>query len=64
MQFQKLGICFSGGGGKGAYQIGVWKALRDFGYESDIAAISLRERLLLTHWLRILKINLIRFVRK
>lgn len=40
MQLQKLGICFSGGGGKGAYQIGVWKALRDFGYESDIAAIS------------------------
>ena len=27
----KLGLVFAGGGGKGAYQIGVWKALRETG---------------------------------
>lgn len=27
---KKIGIVFSGGGGKGAYEIGVWKALREF----------------------------------
>ncbi|UOB72454.1 patatin-like phospholipase family protein [Pseudoalteromonas sp. APM04] len=30
----KLGLVFSGGGGKGAYEIGVWKALNEFGIES------------------------------
>ena len=37
---EKLGLVFSGGGGKGAYQIGVWKALREFGIDSQIQAVS------------------------
>lgn len=41
MNFKKLGLTLSGGGGKGAYQIGVWKALRDFQQlDQQIAAIS------------------------
>lgn len=40
MNFKKLGITLSGGGGKGSYQIGVWKALRDFQIDTQIAAIS------------------------
>jgi predicted acylesterase/phospholipase RssA/GTPase Era involved in 16S rRNA processing len=40
MTFKKLGITLSGGGGKGAYQIGVWKALRDHQIDTQIAAIS------------------------
>ena len=40
MKFKKLGIALSGGGGKGAYQIGVWNALRDFSLDTQIAAIS------------------------
>ena len=34
----KTGLVFSGGGGKGAYQIGVWKALREYGIEADCVA--------------------------
>ncbi len=30
----------SGGGGKGAYQIGVWKAMRKFGLDQCIMAMS------------------------
>lgn len=33
----KKAIAFSGGGSKGSYQIGVWSALNEFGYEFDIA---------------------------
>lgn len=40
MNFKKLGIVLSGGGGKGAYQIGVWNALRESGLESHIAAVA------------------------
>ena len=29
------GIVFSGGGGKGAYQIGVWKALKEYGLDQS-----------------------------
>jgi NTE family protein len=36
----KLGLVFSGGGGKGAYQIGVWKALEEFGLTEKIEAVS------------------------
>ena len=28
-----IGLVFSGGGGKGAYQIGVWKYLREQGLD-------------------------------
>jgi len=40
MNFKKLGLALAGGGGKGAYQIGVWRALRDFQLDTQISAIS------------------------
>lgn len=36
----KIGLAFEGGGGKGAYQIGVWKALYERGLDKYIAAVS------------------------
>jgi len=36
----KIGLVFSGGGGKGAYQIGVWKALEEFGIAKSISVVS------------------------
>ena len=36
----KLGLVFSGGGAKGAYQIGVWKALIQLGLDKQIKAVS------------------------
>lgn len=35
-----IGIVFEGGGGKGAYQIGVWKAIRELGLESFVTSVS------------------------
>ena len=29
----QIGLVFSGGGGKGAYEIGVWRALRPWGWK-------------------------------
>lgn len=40
MAYKKLGLVFSGGGGRGAYQIGVWKALREIGLDRDVQAIA------------------------
>ncbi|EKU81780.1 patatin-like phospholipase family protein [Massilia timonae] len=40
MNFKKLGIVLAGGGGKGAYQIGVWNALRETGIDRHIAAVA------------------------
>ncbi|WP_248924002.1 patatin-like phospholipase family protein [Paenibacillus hamazuiensis] len=37
---KKIGLVLAGGGGKGAYQIGVWRVLREFGLEKSIKAIS------------------------
>ncbi|MDR2898265.1 MAG: patatin-like phospholipase family protein [Spirochaetaceae bacterium] len=37
---RKIGIVFGGGGGRGAYQVGVWKAIRDAGLESSFSAVS------------------------
>ena len=37
---EPLGLVLSGGGAKGAYQIGVWKALCEKGLDGDVAAIS------------------------
>lgn len=37
---KKYGLCFSGGGGKGAYELGVWKALKHLGKSFDITAVS------------------------
>lgn len=36
----KLGLVFAGGGGKGAYQIGVWKALRETGLDYYVSAVA------------------------
>ncbi|HAS8381565.1 TPA: hypothetical protein I7759_05275 [Vibrio vulnificus] len=36
----KLGIVFSGGGGKGAYEIGAWKALNEFGLDKNVEAVA------------------------
>lgn len=36
----KIGLVFSGGGAKGSYQIGVWKALREVGLERVITHVS------------------------
>ncbi len=36
----EYGLCFSGGGGKGAYEIGVWKALKQLEKDKDIVAVS------------------------
>lgn len=35
-----FGLVFSGGGGRGAYQIGVWKALDKLGLASQVKAVS------------------------
>ncbi|MGI6449987.1 MAG: patatin-like phospholipase family protein [Desulfitobacteriia bacterium] len=37
---KKIGLVLAGGGGKGAYQIGVWKALKEFGVDKNITAVS------------------------
>lgn len=37
---KKLGLVLDGGGAKGAYQIGIWKALRETGLERYISCIS------------------------
>jgi NTE family protein len=36
----KLALVLAGGGGKGAYQIGVWKALREYGVDRNIGAVA------------------------
>lgn len=36
----KLGLVFSGGGGKGAYQIGVWRAMAHFGIDKEVRVVS------------------------
>lgn len=36
----EIGLIFSGGGGRGAYQIGVWEALSEMGYTKRITAVS------------------------
>lgn len=36
----KIGLVLAGGGGKGAYEIGVWKALKELGIDKHITAVS------------------------
>lgn len=36
----KLGLVFAGGGGKGAYQIGVWRAMHQLGIDKDVCIAS------------------------
>jgi predicted acylesterase/phospholipase RssA/GTPase SAR1 family protein len=35
-----IGLVFEGGGGKGAYQIGAWKAIRELGIEPYVTCVS------------------------
>lgn len=37
---QEYGLVLSGGGGKGAYQVGVWKALDEYGIAQKVTVIS------------------------
>ncbi|MDG5789330.1 patatin-like phospholipase family protein [Evansella sp. AB-P1] len=37
---QSIGLVFAGGGGKGSYQIGVWKAMEEFGLHNQVKAVS------------------------
>lgn len=37
---EKWALTLAGGGGKGAYQIGVWQALREIGLEKNLIAVS------------------------
>lgn len=37
---EEIGLVLAGGGGKGAYQIGVWKAARELGIDRKITAVS------------------------
>lgn len=36
----KIGIALAGGGARGAYQIGAWKALQEFGYDKLVSCYS------------------------
>ena len=36
----RLGLVLSGGGAKGAYQLGVWKAMDEFGLRRMVKAVS------------------------
>lgn len=40
MYMKKVGLVLTGGGGKGAYQIGVWKAFKEYGMDAYITAVS------------------------
>ena len=40
MQDFRYGIVFSGGGGKGAYEIGVWKYLHEIGVDKKVTGVS------------------------
>ncbi|MCR5080558.1 MAG: patatin-like phospholipase family protein [Treponema sp.] len=37
---QEYGLVLSGGGGKGAYEVGVWKALKEYGIADKVTVIS------------------------
>jgi len=39
-QVKKIGLVLAGGGGKGAYHIGVWKALRETGLDQFVTSVS------------------------
>lgn len=36
----KVGLVLSGGGGKGAYELGVWKAIKELGIDKYVTAVS------------------------
>lgn len=37
---QEIGLVLAGGGGKGAYEVGVWKAMKEYGISQRITTIS------------------------
>lgn len=37
---QEIGLVLSGGGGKGAYEVGVWKAMQEYGIAQKVTVIS------------------------
>ena len=37
---ETITLALSGGGGRGAYQLGVWRALEEIGYWSRVQAIA------------------------
>lgn len=37
---RSVGVVFSGGGGKGSYQIGVWRALDEYGVSKNVSAVA------------------------
>lgn len=39
-KYKKLGLVLSGGGARGAYQIGVWKAMREAGLDRRVCAVA------------------------
>ena len=47
---EKLGLVLAGGGGKGAYEIGVWQALRDLGFRARLASEQDVKRLLAVYY--------------
>ena len=40
MKPKKIGLVLAGGGGKGAYQLGVWKFFKEIGLDEHIEVIS------------------------
>ena len=36
----KIGLVLAGGGARGAYQIGIWKALRELNIDKHISVVS------------------------
>ena len=40
IDMNKLGLVFAGGGGKGSYEIGVWKYLRQIGLDKYVSVVS------------------------
>lgn len=40
LSLHRIGLVLSGGGAKGAYEMGVWKALRELGLENRITGVS------------------------
>lgn len=40
MKPKKIGLVLAGGGGKGAYQLGVWKFFKEIGLDEHIEVVS------------------------
>lgn len=40
VRYKRLGLVLSGGGARGAYQIGVWKAMREVGLDQHVRAVA------------------------